>query len=313
VKIRRSSRRELSSVGKGCIAISRPILASFLFLFAVLFSGSMFLVQGAVVPTRIEFAMTATAGARDGTNYDLPPDQNVSSITNGFWAFETNLAVAASVASAQSQSGATQRAEIQPLLITAQGNLNAAASIDTNRNESAAAQASCRLDLLFDLPVQHACSINVTNLGGVSPGNLLGQIVLTRNASEEVFASRLPTNSGPASQSGVLLSGGYRLLAEYVVSPLAAPPATASSGNAAFSLRMTFSPILPLLNITRSSNGVVLTWTTNDTAAFLLQSNTNLAGTNWMFIYGPYPVSGGEYSAEQSASDAGRFYRLVIP
>ena len=267
-------------------------------------------VEGAIIPARTEFVLTTSAGARDGTNYDLPPGQSLNVITNDFWSFETNMAVAASIVSAQAQSGATQRVDIMPLLITAEGDLNAAASTDTNRDERASAQAGCRLDLIFELPVQHAYSINVTNLGGVSPGSLLGQIILTRNPVE-VFASRLPTNSGPASQSGVLPSGSYRLLAEFLASPIAAPPA--SSGNAAFSLRMAFDPILPMLNIARSSNGVVLSWTTNDTAAFLLQSNTNLAGTNWTLIYGSHPISGDQCTAEQSPSEASRFYRLIIP
>lgn len=284
-----------------------PTLVSF--LFALLASGSAFLVEGAMVPARIQFVVDTTAGARDGGVYDLPADRSVGVITNGFWSFETNVASTASVVSANGQSSAQQRAEVQPLLVTAEGRLSATSATDTNRDESASAQANCRLDLLFDLPVQHAYSISVTNLGGVSPGNLLGQIVLSD--PEEVFVSRLPTNSGPSSQSGVLPSGSYRLLAEFVVSPATAPPA--SSGNASFSLQMTFDPILPTLNIARSSNGVVLSWTTNNTAAFLLESNTNLAGTNWTLIFGPYPVSGGEYSAEQSASDASRFYRLIIP
>ena len=280
------------------------------FVFAALVSGYALPIAGAIIPGRIEFVLTTTAGARDGINYDLPPDQSVNVITNGFWAYETSLTNFASVVSAQAQSGARQRAEIQPLLITAEGGLNAAASTDTNRDENASAQAGCRLDLSFELPVQHAYSINVTNLGGVSPGSLLGQVILTRNPVE-VFASRLPTNSGPASQSGVLLSGSYRLLAEFLLSPAAAPPV--SGGDAVFSLRMAFDPILPRLNVARSPNAVVLSWTTNDTAAFLLQSNTNLAGTNWTLIYGSYPISGSEYSVEQGASDASRFYRLIIP
>ena len=253
------------------------------------------------------------ASARDGTDYDLPPDRSASVITNGFWAYATNVTNFASVVSAQAQSGARQRAGIQPLVIIAEGDLNAAASIDTNRSESASAQAGCRLDLLFTLPVQHSYSINVTNLGSVSPGILLGQIVLTRNTGEEIFASRLPTNSGPSSQSGLLLSGSYRLLAEYVVSPLQTPPASASSGSASYSLRIMFAPIFPTLDIVRSSNNVILSWTTNDTTTFLLQSNTNLTTTNWTFIYGPYPISGDQYTAEQSASEASVFYRLIVP
>jgi len=294
--------------GKGKSVPARgPTLVSF--LFALLASGSAFLVEGAIVPTSIQFVVMTTAGARDDGVYDLPPDQSVGVITNGFWSFETNLVSTARAVSANAQSSAQQRAEVQPLLVTAEGSLNATSATDTNRDESASAQPSCRLDLLFDLPVQHAYSISVTNLGGVSRGSLLGQIVLT--GVDEVFASRLPTNSGPSSQSGVLPSGSYRLLAEFVVSPGIAPPA--SSGNASFSLQMTFDPILPTLNIARSSNKVVLSWTTNNTAAFLLESNTNLAGTNWTLIYGPYSISYGEYSAEQSAADASRFYRLIIP
>lgn len=271
----------------------------------------MFHVEGAIIPTRIAFDATTTTGARDGIDYDLPPDQSGSVITNGFWAYETNLTNFASVVSAQGLSGAQQRAEVQPLRIAAQGDLDAMASTDTNRNESASAQAGCSLSVLFDLPVQHAYAISVTNLGSVSAGILLGQIVLTRNGGEELFASRMPANSGPASQSGVLPSGSYRLLAEFVVSPLPAPPAC--SGNASFSLQMTFDPIFPTLNIARLSNNVVLSWTTNGTAAFLLQSNTNLAGTNWTLIYGAYPISSSEYSVEQSASEASRFYRLIVP
>jgi len=251
------------------------------------------------------------AYARDGLNYDLPPDQSVSVITNGFWAFETNLAVAASVGGAQGQSSARQQAEIQPLLITAQGSLNAESSTNTNRDETASAQASCHVVVLFDLPVQHAYSISVTNLGVVNPGSLLGQIVVFSEQGEELFASRLPTNSGPSSQSGVLARGTYRLLAEFLLSPLQSPPD--SSGNASFSLRMTFAPILPVLNIARSSNNVVLSWTTNGASAFLLQRNTNLVPTNWAFIAGPYPISGSQYSVEQSASEASLFYRLIIP
>ena len=232
----RSSHRTLSGKEKRCIAISHPVLASF--LFALLISGVALPAEGAIIPTRIEFFVLTTAGARDGTNYDLPPDQSVSVITNGFWAFETNLASTASIGGASAQCSALQWANVLPLSITAAA---------TNRDNSAASLANCRLNLLFDLPVQHSYSINVTNLGGVSPGILLGQIILTRNGGEEVFASRLPTNSGPASQTGVLLSGSYRLLAEFVVSPAIAPPA--SSGSATYSLQMTFDPILPTLNI----------------------------------------------------------------
>jgi hypothetical protein len=280
-----SGRAFFSGKGKSAPATG-PTLVSL--LFALLAPGSGFLVEGAIVPTRIQYVVMTTAGARDSGVYDLPPDQSVSVTTNGFWSFETNAASTATVVSANGQSSAQQRAEVQPLLLTAEGSLSATSATDTNRDETASAQPSCRLDILFDLPVQHAYSISVTNLGGVSPGSLLGQIVLT--GVNEVFASRLPTNSGPSSQSGVLPSGSYRLLAEFVVSPATAPPA--SGGNASFSLGMTFDPILPTLNIARSSNNVVLSWT---------------------FIYGPYPVSGAEYSVEQSALDASRFYRLITP
>ena len=298
----------LSAKGKKCISNAGSRLASF--LFALLASDSAFHVRGAIIPTRNDFAVRTSAGARDGTNYDQPPDQILSVITNGFWTFETNFTRTASVVSAQGQSGARQRVEVQPLLIAAEGEFNAAAATATNRDETASASTYSRVDLLFDLPVQHAYAITITNLGGVSAGSLLGQILLTR-VFEEVFASRLPTNSGPSSQSGVLPRGSYRLLAEFSLNPAEAPPA--SSGSATFSLQMTFNPILPTLNIARSSNNVVLSWTTNDTAFFYHQSNSNLTTTNWTFIFGPYPVSVRQYTAVQSASDASQFYRLTIP
>jgi hypothetical protein len=267
-------------------------------------------VAGAIVAGRIEYVVKTGAGARDSLNYDLPPDQVVGYITNGFTMLETNLASTASVMNAVGQSSARQRAEVQPLLITAAGSLSAAASANTNRDENASAQANCRFDLLFDLPVQHTYSITVTNNGSVSPGSLLGQIVLTRSPAE-IFASRLPTNSGPSSQSGTLPAGSYRLLAEFALNPTEAPPS--SSGNAAYSLRMEFVPILPVLNITQSSNSVILSWTTNDTASFLLQSNTNLPTTNWAFIYGPYSIVGEQYSVLEGAIEERRFYRLIVP
>jgi hypothetical protein len=310
-KPRSSLRFFLFGKGRRCISIRRPSLATL--IFAGLVSGSAFPVAGAIDPTRIEFVLATTAGARDGTNYDLPPDRRGSVITNGFWAYETNFACTASMVSASGQSTGHLRADILPLLITTVGDLTAAASIDTNRDETASAQSSCRLDLLFGLSVQHAYSISVTNLGSVSSGNLLGQILLTRNDGEELFASRLPTNSSRAFMSGVLSRGSYRLLAEFVVSPLQAPPAAASSGSATFYLQMTFDPILPMLNIARPSNNVVLSWTTNDTAFVLLQSHTNLAGTNWTLIYGPYPISGSEYSVEQSVAEPAKFFRLIAP
>lgn len=281
-----------------------------LWVFGAPFIGFSVPVQAAIIPGRAEFVLTTSAGARDGANFDTPTGKSLNAATNGFWAYETNLTSFASVAGAQARSGAGQKVRIQPLSIAAEGELNAAAGADPMRDESASAQAGCRLDLVFELSVQHAYSISATNLGGVNLGTLLGQIILS-GSSVEVFGSRLPADSGSSSQRGALPAGTYRLLAEFLLSPSTAPEA--SSGTATYSLRMEFDPILPRLNIERASTGVILSWTTNGTASFLLQSSTNLAGPDWTYIYGPYPVSEGQYSVEQSAAEGDRFYRLIIP
>jgi len=67
---------------------------------------------------------------------------------------------------------------------------------------------------------------------------------------------------------------------------------------------------LPILNITRSANNVVLTWSTNDTG-FTLQAKTNMnPSVNWSNAL-PVPViTGALYAVTNSAVTGSKFYRL---
>ena len=67
----------------------------------------------------------------------------------------------------------------------------------------------------------------------------------------------------------------------------------------------------PILNIGRANtNAVVLFWNTNNSAGFNLESNTNLAGTNWLPASpAPTPL-GTNFVVTNSTAVSPKFYRL---
>ena len=86
----------------------------------------------------------AEAGARDGGTFDLPPARNAQSFDLGL--FDTNLANSASALNARGQSSASQRSDVQSMSLMATGSVSAAASVNTNRDETAAASAQSVFD-----------------------------------------------------------------------------------------------------------------------------------------------------------------------
>jgi CSLREA domain-containing protein len=66
----------------------------------------------------------------------------------------------------------------------------------------------------------------------------------------------------------------------------------------------------PTLNITRSANNVILSWSTNDTG-YTLETKTNLdSSLIWSAVPGTPPVVGGQYTFTNSAATGNKFYRL---
>ena len=66
----------------------------------------------------------------------------------------------------------------------------------------------------------------------------------------------------------------------------------------------------PTLNITRSANNVILSWSTNDTG-YTLETKTNLdSSLIWSAVPGTPAVVGGQYTFSNSAVTGNKFYRL---
>jgi hypothetical protein len=68
----------------------------------------------------------------------------------------------------------------------------------------------------------------------------------------------------------------------------------------------------PSLNIRLSGNNVVLTWPTNLTLSYKLQSSTNPISGSWMDNTNGVTMTNGNYHVTQPASGVGTFYRLKL-
>ena len=66
------------------------------------------------------------------------------------------------------------------------------------------------------------------------------------------------------------------------------------------------------LTITRSSTNVLVRWP-SPPAAFTLQQNTNLAGTNWLAVTAPSVFTNGLNQTILSATNTRQLYRLKYP
>ncbi len=72
-------------------------------------------------------------------------------------------------------------------------------------------------------------------------------------------------------------------------------------------------PNPPLLNIARSANNVVVSWSTND-AGSTLEAKTNLnSSVNWSNVVPSPVIVGGQYTVTNSAASGNKFYRLRSP
>lgn len=88
--------------------------------------------------------------------------------------------------------------------------------------------------------------------------------------------------------------------------------ANASGGDGSDIGAFEFQPIPPLLNIMRSGNNALVSWSTNDSGFTLLQ-NTNLATTNWSAVAGSPPIVSGRYVVTNVAPVGKKFFKLGLP
>lgn len=93
-------------------------------------------------------------------------------------------------------------------------------------------------------------------------------------------------------------------------------PPTVANGKvylATFSSRLNVYGLLPVptVNISRSGSNVILSWATNNSLNYGLQSNTNLLATNaWKDITNSATISNGFYQLPAPATNKATFYRL---
>ena len=66
----------------------------------------------------------------------------------------------------------------------------------------------------------------------------------------------------------------------------------------------------PVISITHSANGVVLSWPADGTAGFQLESTTDLLAPAWVAVTNGISVSGGSYSVIVPSNAGRSFYRL---
>ncbi len=83
---------------------------------------------------------------------------------------------------------------------------------------------------------------------------------------------------------------------------------SANLSSQAFHLILTPAP----LAITRSSTNILVQWP-SPPAAFTLQQNTNLAGTNWLTVSSPSVFTNGLNQTILSSTNTRQFYRLKYP
>jgi hypothetical protein len=94
-------------------------------------------------------------------------------------------------------------------------------------------------------------------------------------------------------------------------------PATVANGKvylATFSNRLNVYGLLtrPLLDVRLSGGNIVLSWPTNLTLGYKLQSNSNLLSSGWLDNTNSVTVSNGNFQVTVPASGTGMFYRLKL-
>jgi DNA-binding beta-propeller fold protein YncE len=86
--------------------------------------------------------------------------------------------------------------------------------------------------------------------------------------------------------------------------------ATGLNGPTAIAIRRTGSiAVRPRLSITKSGTNALISWTLA-TPNYTLQSNTNLAGTNWIAMSGTPGTNNGNYVLTNGITGSARFFRL---
>ena len=80
--------------------------------------------------------------------------------------------------------------------------------------------------------------------------------------------------------------------------------------SAGYNLSLAIQVQLPILNIARAGNDVVLSWPANETG-YSLESSTDLTlPVNWSKVPGTPAITGNQYTVTESLANGNRLYRL---
>jgi hypothetical protein len=86
---------------------------------------------------------------------------------------------------------------------------------------------------------------------------------------------------------------------------------TAETDLNGFQLQLIVAVVPVQLTIAPSGNNVIVTWPTNGTSGFNLQSRTNLVVGSWTAVGGSPAIVGSNYQVTVPASGVAQFFRLL--
>jgi len=173
-------------------------------------------------------------GASDGGIIDRPPQ--VVIIAPDFSPFDRTAAATASAGSASSSGSSHQRSRIDPLSITAAGDLAVGAGAGEVRFDTAANAGTYNLfEVFFTVDSPHAFSLTTSYSGSLSGdgiGRADGWVYFTSVGGSALLDRRLESDTGDSvTITGTLMPDRYQLLAEFSLGGVLAP----RQGGASFS------------------------------------------------------------------------------